>query len=166
MSVLNLTRENKKYKVVVISPLVLALLPQLLVHYINKRNLAFSLTRDNVMGFLGILFIGLWLYLGTLFMKYFWIFSYIIFFIYIGSFGTLILFNTYVMGIVFIRKECYKCKFKNLIIDHEKIHLEANFIEREVWDKLKNVYTAQQFGVYDNGTICDHCPIPAHLIEE
>ncbi len=159
-------RRSGRYKVVVINPLVLALLPQLLVHYIDKRNLAFSLTRDNIMGLFGILFIGLWIFLGTLFMKYLWIFSYIIFFIYIGSFGTLILFNTYVMGIIFIRKECYNCKFRKMIIDHESIHLEANFTEKEVWDKLKNVYTAQQFGVYDNGKICDHCPIPAHLIEE
>lgn len=159
-------RRSGRYRVVVINPLGLALLPQLLVHYIDKRKLAFSLTRDNVMGLFGILFIGLWLFLGTLFMKYLWIFSYIIFFIYIGSLGTLILLNTYVMGIIFIRKECYNCKFKNIIIDHESIHLEANFTEKEVWDKLKNVYTAQQFGLYDNGTICDHCPIPAHLIEE
>jgi len=152
--------------VVVIRPVLLALLPQLLIHYLDKRNLAFSLTRDNVMGFLGALFVGLWIGLSAIFAKYLWFFSYIIFFILIGAFGALILFNTYVTGVVFIRRECYGCRFRNLIIDHEKIHLSSNATEGEVWSMLKKVYTAQEFGVYDNGAICDHCPIPAHLIEE
>jgi len=164
--VFGLSGKSEKYRVVVIGPLILAILPQLLIHYLDKRNLAFSLTRDNVMGFLGTLFVGIWIGLSIIFTKYLWIFSYIIFFILIGAYGMLIIFNTYVEGIVFIRKKCNSCKFRNLIIDHERIHLGSNVSEEKVWEMLKKVYTAQEFDVYENGTICDYCPIPAHLIEE
>jgi hypothetical protein len=67
---------------------------------------------------------------------------------------------------VFIRKKCYGCDFKKLIIDHELVHLNSNATEKEIWNTLKKVYSADYMNIYYDGRICDYCPIPAHLKEE
>ena len=142
------------------------MLPQLLILSITKRNLAFSFNRDNVMGLIGVVFIAAWIDLGALLSKYFNILSYALFFFLMGSIGFALLINNCIFGMVFVKKKCYGCDFKKLIIDHELIHLNSNATEKEVWSTLKKVYSAEEMNIYNEGRICDYCPIPAHLKEE
>jgi len=165
-SVFEMSKEERTYKVIIINPIVLILIPQLLIHYVNKQNLAFSFNRDNVVGLLGAIFIGMWITLGTLLMKYFGFISFVLFFFLIGSMGITLLINRFIIGLIFIRRECQRCKFKKLIIDHEVIHLNSNATEKEVWKTLKKVYKAENMRVYNDGNICDFCPIPSRLVEE
>ncbi|MGQ9781006.1 MAG: hypothetical protein ACUVQ8_01955 [Nitrososphaeria archaeon] len=161
-----MSKKQKTYKVLVINPLILILIPQLIVQYLSRRNLAFSLNKDKIMGLLGIVFVGFWIGSSWLLIKYSGPFYFILLFFIIGSMGLTLIINTYVIGLVFIRKRCYNCRFKDLIIEHELIHLSSNTTEKEVWDSLKKVYTAENMKIYEDSGICDYCPIPAHLIEE
>jgi len=161
-----LSKQKKAYKVVAINPLILILIPQLAVQCLSRRNLAFSFNRDRIMGLLGIVFVGFWIGSSLLLVKYSGPFSFIFLFFIVGSMGLTLIINTYVVGLIFIRNKCYKCRFLDLIIEHELIHLNSNATEREVWKSLKKIYTAEKMGVYEDSGICDYCPIPAHLIEE
>ncbi|MEM3403298.1 MAG: hypothetical protein QXJ17_01915 [Nitrososphaeria archaeon] len=161
-----MSEKKETYKIVVINPLILVLIPHLLIHYVNKQNLAFSFNRDNMIGLLGAIFTGLWLILSALSFEYFGAISFVLFFFLIGSIGITILINRFIIGLIFIRKECQRCKFKKLIIDHEVIHLNSNATEKEVWKKLKTVYTAENIKAYNDGDICGFCPIPSRLVEE
>jgi hypothetical protein len=167
---------EKSCKILVISPIVLVMLPQFLVLSLVKRNLAFSFNRNNFMGLLGAVFIALWICLGAVFttlwlnvdeivLKSLLILSYVLFTFSIGSIGFVLLINTYIFGIVFVKKKCYGCNFRKLILDHELVHLNSDASENEVWNTLKKDYDVEETNIYREGRVCDYCPIPARLKE-
>jgi hypothetical protein len=118
------------------------------------------------MGLLGVTFIASWVVLSTLLLKYFNILSYGLSFFFLGSMGFFLFVNNYIFGMVFIRKKCHGCDFKELIIEHELVHLNSNATEKEVWETLKKVYSSDYINIHDENRICDYCPIPAHLKEK
>lgn len=152
------------------------ILPQFLILSLTKHNLAFSFNRNNFMGLLGVVFIGLWISLGVVFttlwlnvgellLKFLLILSYVLFSFSIGSIGFVLLINTYILGIVFVKEKCYGCDFKELILDHELLHLDSSASEKEVWSTLKKDYSVEEVEIYREGRVCGYCPIPAHLKE-
>ncbi len=129
------------------------------------------------MGLLGVIFIALWIGLGVAFtalllnidelpLKLLLILSYILFTFSIGSIGFVLLINSYFFGMIFIKKKCFRCDFDKLIIDHELVHLNSNASEKEVWNTLKKVYSAEEMNIYREGGVCEYCPIPGRLMEE
>jgi hypothetical protein len=129
------------------------------------------------MGLLGVIFIALWVYLGALYtilwlnldallLKLLLILSYILFSFSLGSIGFVLLVNSYIFGMIFIKKKCFSCDFDKLIIDHELVHLSSNASEKEVWTTLKKVYSVGEMNIYREGRVCEYCPIPGRLMEE
>jgi hypothetical protein len=167
---------ERPYRILILNPLVLIILPQFLILSLTKHNLAFSFNRNNFMGLLGVVFIVLWISLGAvlatlwlnvdeLLLQFLLILSYVLFSFSIGSIGFVLLINTYIFGIVFVKKKCYGCDFKKLILDHELLHLNSSASEKEVWSTLKEDYSVEEAGIYREIRVCEYCPIPAHLKE-
>jgi hypothetical protein len=78
----------------------------------------------------------------------------------VGGTSTLIVYNSLGTGVVFIKPLCSTCRFREIIIEHERFHLGGIESEREVWRLARTRHDVADLNLDSDTSLCPQCPIP------
>lgn len=146
---------------VILSPLIYAILPFIILVSFRKKVLAFTMMKGKSELYVGMALIPASIVIGRAF--YFLVggYSYPLVFWVLGGVGIMMVVHSLSPGLIFVKPMCNACTFLPLIMEHENLHISGIHGEVQVWSRIKEKYDWKK--IRKPQKICPHCPIPGHM---
>jgi hypothetical protein len=152
-------------KVVAVSNLVKLALPPLFIASLPKRAIGFSFPRGAEGRLLGTVVLAATALIAFLAYDAVGPLPALVLVWLMGGTAVVMLYNSTVCGLAFIKRMCYNCRLRPIIVEHEAMHLSGIRSEEEVWRLAKQEYTYDGLGLRGDPKIHGFCPIAKRLKE-
>lgn len=156
-------RGQPEVRFIVLTRAMRLALPPLFVSSIPKRAIGFSFPVGREGKLLGGALIGMTGVLGLLLSTVVGPLGYLIAAWVTGGTGALVLYNSSVRGIAFLKPYCSRCRLRPVIEEHETMHLIGEPSEEAIWMEARKKYSYESLGLADDPRICTFCPIAKRL---
>ncbi|HEV2390265.1 MAG TPA: hypothetical protein VGS04_06025 [Nitrososphaerales archaeon] len=148
-----------------LSNLLKVLLPPLLISSLPKRAIGFSFPRGKEGKVIGVSLLFATAAVSFLLDRTLGIFPALAIVWLMGGTGVVILFNSIGQGVAFVKQMCSTCRLRPIIEEHEKMHLDGEASEEEVWKAARTKYSYEGLGLGTDPMIHSFCPIAKRLKE-
>lgn len=71
---------------------------------------------------------------------------------------------SYFGEILFIRRICYSCRLRNIVIEHELLHARGEYSDEKIWEAMRKKYDTRRLNLIEDRAICSFCPIKKRLL--
>lgn len=148
-----------------LSNLLKVLLPPLLISSLPKRAIGFSFPRGKEGKTIGVSLLFATAAVSFLLDSTLGILPALAMVWLMGGTGVVILFNSIGQGVAFVKQMCSTCRLRPIIEEHEKMHLDGEASEEEVWKRARSKYSYEGLGLGTDPAIHSFCPIAKRLKE-
>ena len=137
--------------------------PPLLLSSLPRRAIGFSFPRGKEGKLLGLALLGATTALAYLLLHAFGMVTAVAIVWLMGGTGALILFNSTLHGVAFVKQMCSTCRLRPIIEEHEMMHLRGEPSEEAVWLEARKKYSYDGLGLGTDPKIHSFCPIAKRL---
>jgi len=148
---------------VTLSGLVRLAFPPLFFSSIPKKAIGFSYPSGREGRVLGIALLSVTVSIGFLLSRTLGFPGFILMAWLSGGTAALMLYNSTMGRIAFVKSYCSTCRLRPLIEEHELMHLNGEPSEEVVWAETRRKYTYDGLSLADDPKICSFCPIAKKL---
>jgi len=150
-------------RVVVLSNLVRLLFPPLFFSSIPKRAIGFSYPSGREGKLIGTALVAATGIVSFLMMKAVGLPGLVLAAWLTGGTAGLIVYNSTMERVAFVKQYCQSCRLRPLIEEHEAMHLNGEASEEVVWTEARSKYSYESLQLADDPKICAFCPIAKKL---
>jgi hypothetical protein len=148
---------------VTLSRVVRLAFPPLLLSSLPKRAIGFSYPSGREGRVLGIVLLSMTLLIGFLLSGALGLPGFLVMAWLTGGTAALMLYNSTIGRIAFVKSYCSTCRLRPLIEEHETMHLNGEPSEDLVWAETKKKYSYDGLALANDPKICSFCPIAKRL---
>jgi hypothetical protein len=140
-------------------------LPPLFLSSLPRKAIGFSFPRGKEGKVLGVALLGATATLSYLLFGAFGAIPALAIVWLMGGTGGLMLFNSTLHGVAFVKQMCSTCRLRPIIEEHELMHLNGEPSEDVVWRETRKRYSYEGLGLGTDPKIHGFCPIAKRLKE-
>jgi hypothetical protein len=137
--------------------------PPLLLSSLPKRAIGFSYPSGREGRVLGVALLSMTFLIGFLLSPTLGLPGFLLMAWLTGGTASLMLYNSTVGRVAFVKSYCSTCRLRPLIEEHEAMHLYGEPSEDVVWGETKKKYTYEGLSLANDPKICSFCPIAKKL---
>lgn len=71
---------------------------------------------------------------------------------------------SYFGEVLFIKRICYSCRLRNIVFEHELLHVRGEYSDEKIWEAMRKKYDSKRLNLIEDREICSFCPIKKRLL--